>query len=158
MLGDASLRYKPSTFVSGAVGGRRDLSPGICSKPAGRKQQSWWRVTASIIIVIICSPALRWMLPDPIKLMGFMSPGVLEGGGGVAGTQEIRVADSFCFLSSLPVEETPQQQLRGSKVRLCPVRHRRCKLNNEANAHSTYSVLLCPCFSFSTLINCAGLL
>lgn len=35
--------------------------------------------TLRIIIVIICSPALRWMLPDPIKIMGFMSPGPRGG-------------------------------------------------------------------------------
>ena len=80
VLDEARLRYKPSTFVSGAVGGKRHLSPGIGSKRAGRKRRSWWCVTASIIIVIICSPALRWMLPDPIKIMGFMSPGVLGVG------------------------------------------------------------------------------
>lgn len=45
------------------------------------------------------------MLPDPIKIMGFMSPGVSrEGRGGWmvdGGTEKISAADFFCFLSHL---------------------------------------------------------
>lgn len=82
---------------------KKDLSLGICSKPTVRKLFSWWHANLRIIIVIICSPAKRWMLPDPIKIMGFMSPGP-TGGDGMG---KISTADFFCFLPLLCRHRNP---------------------------------------------------
>lgn len=63
----------------------------------------WWRVALGVIIVIICNPLLRWMLPDPINIMGFMSPGVTGGGRArwPVGPEKISAHHFFCFCSRL---------------------------------------------------------